>query len=339
MYTRVITIFLLTTMFINLGVSIGIAQSDLVIVVTFSYLEPDVEKITCGGSIHPLVAPGVDPHEYQLRPGDIELLEKADLIISTGHTLFEEKIEEMINKSEIKTRLLDITEIPGTVIYRNPVTGRENLHGVIREPLNNLLFLSELTRVLIEIDPGRRECYLDKFYNTTRRFLSEVFTTRGVYRGDVLIDTPHIQYVVEWLGFNVKWIVKYEEEYQLTTRDIEVIKEMVKSSNIVAVFVTTPIEYPESKLLRELAAENNIPVIEIPGEVERIGVFELFKETISKLNNTKLREGALTPTVTTPQPTPRPLLDPVIAVSIVTSFAVGILVGFIVYRIVYRKRH
>ena len=64
--------------------------------VSFPNLAYDVGLLACEDDRIVSLAPaGSDPHEYQLTPEDVELLRRADLIISTGHVPFEARIKEL----------------------------------------------------------------------------------------------------------------------------------------------------------------------------------------------------------------------------------------------------
>ncbi|HIP25359.1 MAG TPA: ABC transporter substrate-binding protein, partial [Archaeoglobus profundus] len=94
----------------------------LTIIVTFPNLEEDIKLVAPKDVIKSIVPVGVDPHTYQLTPDDIESLKRADVIISTAHTHFEMKIKKMVENGEIKAKLVEIPEIPGIKILKNPVT-------------------------------------------------------------------------------------------------------------------------------------------------------------------------------------------------------------------------
>jgi len=72
------------------------SEDQVVVVVTFSYLKPDVERLLCNGVVYAIAQVGVDPHEYQLKPSDIDVLKNADIIVSTAHTHFELDIREHV---------------------------------------------------------------------------------------------------------------------------------------------------------------------------------------------------------------------------------------------------
>lgn len=306
-------------------------ESQLVIATTFSYLKPDVELLLCGGVVYALVPFNVDPHDYQLRPSDIELLKRADVIVSTGHTSFELKIRDLVERGELNTKLVDMLSIPGIRILTNPVTGQPNYHLPIRDPVNYLVFMGVLVSVLTEIDPGNGNCYYSKFYYLVERVTKEILIYAGRFSGNVIVDNPHVQYCVEWLGFRVAWIVKPEESVQVTPENVRKIEELIKSRSLAAVFVTKPEVLPGSRLLAEMAEEHKVPVVEVYSPTSSAGVYNSLLDVV-----VQIKELNLTTTTTS-----KPLIESGeewlmhlrYAVPTVISFIVGFVAGALASRI------
>ena len=262
-------------------------ENQIIIVVTFGLLKPDVEKLVCNGIVHVLVPAGVDPHDYQLRPSDIDLLRKADLIISTGHTSFELKIHDMIKAGELNAVLIDVLEIPGISLAKNPMTGQVNYHMPITDPVNYMLFMYNLTSILVEMDSVNRDCYYSRFLEILHDLAESILSYRYIYRGNVVLDKPELQYIVEWLGFNIVVIVEPEEEVGASPETIIKIRELASSKSISVFFVSDPPIAPSSKTLLDLSVEYSIPVVKIPDFSGETGIYHamlLVVEELSKLN-------------------------------------------------------
>jgi len=163
----------------------------VVVVVTFSYLKPDVERLMCGGVLYSIVPPGVDPHEYQLKPSDQEVLRSADIVVSTGHTSFEQSIRGMVERGEIKAILLDIIEDTGVKLKVNPVTKQYNYHMPVNDPVNYLLFLSKLVEVLVRLNPGSKECIYEKYARVVSNVTSTILVNAGRFRGKAALLMHH----------------------------------------------------------------------------------------------------------------------------------------------------
>lgn len=249
-------------------------QTGITVVVTFSSLKGDIEKVLCGGNVYGIIPQNIDPHEYQLRPSDIELISRADLIISTGHTHFESKIKMLVETGSVRAKLIDVMELKGLVLSLNPVTLQPNYHLPIRDPINYLIFLYNVTSVLAELDPKNAECYYRRFLEISSSVYEKVLAYRGKFNGLAIIDAPHIQYVVEWLGFKVVWTVKPEEGGNIPPDTIRALRDLIRYKCVVVAFTTWPSSSPESRVLVELAREFNLPVVEVPGPESSVSVYD-----------------------------------------------------------------
>ena len=306
-----------------LGLVVGAVSAPgstgLLIIVTAPPLRGDVERIVerCGDAVISLVPPGTDIHEYQLTSKDLELLKSAHLVVSTGHTSFELKIRNLVERGEVRARLVDVLEIPGLKLSVNPATGQPNYHMPIKDPVNYLLFISNLTRTLAEINPERAECYYSNYF----RVLSEVYTSilvhRGVYSGVAVVDTPHSQYYVEWMGFRVAWILKYEEEVPVTVESLEKTRELL-SSGVVRVVVVTEGFQGAIQLASE-ARERGIPIITVPSPYSDTSVLDGIRLVVNQLAELRALESSEAPSTSSP----RTITLQVVALVFVSGVMVG----------------
>lgn len=80
------------------------------IVATTGIIKNTLENIVQSNcEITALMGPGTDPHIYKPTPGDIELLEEADVIVSNGLHL-EGKMAEMLNKYSAEKPVLSVAD-------------------------------------------------------------------------------------------------------------------------------------------------------------------------------------------------------------------------------------
>jgi len=241
---------------------------------------------SCGDVVISLVPPGVDIHEYQLTSRDLELLRTANLVVSTGHTSFELKIKELAERGELNVTVLDVLEIPGLKPSVNPVTNQLNYHMPVKDPVNYLLFTSRLTRVLAELNPSKAECYYSNYFRVLDEVYSKILVYRDEYNGLVVVDTPHAQYYVEWMGFNVAWILKYEEEVPVTAESLEKVRELLSSGHVKLLVVTEG--FPGEALLVEEAGKYGVPVIVVPHPSSDTSVLEGLHRVVSQLEELRL---------------------------------------------------
>ncbi len=258
------------------------------IVVTFPSLYKDIKQIAPDDNVYAL-AINSDPHQYQLRPEDFEALKKADLIISTAHTPYELKIEELVKSGEIKAKLIEIPKINGIKILKNPETGQPNLHMPIYDPENYKVFLKFVAETLQSLNPDgdyvkRAEIIakeVDKIVKKTKR----INTT-------AIGDFPFTQNAVSWLGVEVKYLVIKESNLPATP-EISKIRDLIEKGKVGLVVITKPVKSKPSRYLLELAEENGVPVLYVYSPLVNKSILERL-EDISN-NYTSMNEAKKAP--------------------------------------------
>jgi len=267
---RIVALFLVVLFIVTpLGTAITNSIQDnnndgLLIVTTFPNLVKDIKLITCPNDrVVSLVPQGVDPHTYSLRPEDISLLNKADLIISTGHTSFEINIRQLYQKGVIKGTLIEVPKIPGITLFNNPVTKKTNYHMPIYDPFNYIKFLSFVEKKLEELNPSCRNEYREKLYGV---FQEEalLLTNTSITNITAVADLPFIQYAVEWLGIHLKYLIVKEQGVQASPQDLIIIEKNLQEKQIGACIITSPIVNPASRKLLDLCNKYNVPLLFVP---------------------------------------------------------------------------
>lgn len=238
------------------------------IVVTFSNLVHDIRLIACADDeVDYLVPPGLDPHDYELRPGDIEKLRRADLIVSTAHTPFEVSVRKMVSEGSVRARLMEIPSVKGIRIYENPSTGQPNYHMPIYDPLNYLAFMRELRDVLKELNPSRSETY-DRNYLEVEERIRSMMAEAHRMNATALASTPMAQYALEWLGVRVRFLLMKDEGLPVTPSELSEIYRAARSGEIDLV-VTVGDERTQANLKAiEISEEFGIRRVNIPSPLE-----------------------------------------------------------------------
>lgn len=307
------------------------SESTTFIIVTAPPLKGDVERVVCTGDIViSLVPPGVDIHEYQLSISNLDLLKKASLIVSTGHTSFELKIKELVERGELSAILLDTLEIPGLKLSKNPVTGQLNYHMPVKDPVNYVLFISRLVEDLASLNPEKAECYYSNYIKLIRELYTSVLVYRGDYTGLAIVDSPHSQYYVEWIGFKVVWMLKYEEDVPVTTKSLEVFREFLANNSVKVVFVAE--DFPHYSFIVEEASKYNVLVVKIPSPTSNVSILDGLKQVVEQLKNSTITETTVTSSVGVEKNTYTTILWMMITL---TS---GIVIGVLLDKLYVRRR-
>ncbi len=264
-YLALATIMLILVPLLSMNTVIGLNRG-LYVVVTFPNLIYDVKPLLCNNDYVVSIAPaGIDPHEYQLTPDNVEDLKKADIIISTGHAPFEKNIEEMIGK-EVKGEIIVIPKIPGIKILTNPATGNPNYHMPIYDPDNYILFIEYVSNVLARKNPECASHYYEKAKDIEHEIRLLVSRTPKL-NIVAAADTPSIQYAVSWIGIKVKYLMIKEHGVPATPKDLEKIAESMKNGEVKLAVVNSPPKSKASESLKKLAEKYSIPILYVPNPI------------------------------------------------------------------------
>jgi zinc/manganese transport system substrate-binding protein len=258
------------------------ASNELYIVVTFPYLYDDIKSVLCPGDVVVnIVKPGIDPHEYQLSVEDINVIKKADIIISTAHTHFEQKIKKMIEENELDSILIEIPYLQNTKIFKNPSTGIENYHELLFYPENYIVFLKYLKSILVSLRP---ECTKNYEENIEQFILKlQSFVNKSVRPNRIaVLDSPRAQYIVAGLGLNTSYILMKEEEIPITPEDIKGAEEMIsKYNNSIIVIINGS---KAASYLSDLANRYGRKVLVLPDPLASTSIISILENAINVLN-------------------------------------------------------
>ena len=264
-------------------------QRGLLIVTTFPNIADEVKQIACEEDTVVSLAPyGVDPHSYQLTPENIELLTRADVIISTAHAPFEVSIREIVQSKELKAVLLEIPKLKGIKILQNPATEKPNYHMPIYDPSNYETFIKAVADTLANLNPKCFETYKEKAEKIIQQIRSlEAYAN---YTGITAVaDAPPTQYAVSWLGIKIKYLVIKEHGVSATPSDLLKIEEAISKGQIKLAIVLSPVNQAASKKLEELAEKYNIPVLYVPAPFSKGTFLEKLSTITSQLKAIQAR--------------------------------------------------
>ncbi len=289
--TRALSIILITiTLISTLGLAIPVhgvhmVNEGLFIVVTFPSLINDIEQlISFDDRAVSIVPPGTDPHEYQLTINDIEMLHSADIIISTGHTPFENRIRELVNDGEIKAVLIEIPKINGIKILNNPATGLPNLHMPIYDPINYIIFINNITETLQRLRPSHASTYNANRLSVISRISYLLASAPRIYL-DAVADKPLTQYAVSWLGIRIRYLIIKEPGLPATPSDLDIIRNEMASGRINLAVVTEPALDASSQQLIDMANEYNIPILYVPSPLSNATIIEKLSNIASQIDD------------------------------------------------------
>ena len=331
-YLAIVAISLVAVVLLASTPGSAATNRTLRVITTFPGLKYDVQNLVCEGDVvESLLPPGVDPHEYSLTPGDIAKLQQADLIVSTGHTGFEQKIEELWRSGVIKGVLIDVLEIPGLTIFTNPSTGQPDYHMPIYYPLNYIAFVRNVSETLASLNPAASQCYMSRALNVTAR-VADLYVSTPPLRGKAIGDLPYTVYVAKWLGLDMVGLLMKEEGLPATPGELSTYQEMMRNGSIAYVLVTAygSGDPTASTRLENMAASYGVKVIKLYGAIYPNSILDKLAYVYTQIANTSLT----TATETVHQITPSG--PSWLGVTMIVLAAV-VLVGLAVYLLVSRR--
>lgn len=244
------------------------------ILVTMPGVSDDVSMLLegCNVRVETLVGPGVDPHTYNLQPSQARLLDEAVLVVSTGHTPLEERVEEYLGPD----RVFNLARVEGVRILE--ADGVPVLHGVQYDPGNLEAILSSLADKLAEILPECRDTITFNLDAATARIAALRDDYAGILSGrTIVVSDPAGLYAIHWLGGDT-YLVSLGHDTPLEPARITTAEELLSShDSIVAIIVVG--DRPATKAgewLLEEATSRGVPVIRVPAPYS-------LGDTISKL--------------------------------------------------------
>ncbi|MET1128582.1 MAG: zinc ABC transporter substrate-binding protein [Thermoproteota archaeon] len=248
-----------------LGIVAAAAGSEgLLIVTSFPSLAEDVKMLACPGDVVASLAPaGVDPHELQLTPEAAELLQRADIVVTLGHTPLEKAVGELASSRRLSAVVVSVWEIPGIELRANPATGSVNYHMPTYDPNNYKRFVMYLAQVMGALRPECAERYLERAAEVVSRVDS---VTSRVQRVDAaaVLEGPELQYAVEWTGLRPLALLVREHDSPARPEDV------ARAESLLAQGAVAVVGYPLSeagRTLVELAKKYGAAVIYVPSPV------------------------------------------------------------------------
>lgn len=265
----------------------------LKVITTFPNLRYDVELLACPSDEVISLAPiGVDPHEYELRPQDVSLLAKANIVISTAHTPFEKLIRSKVESGEIGAELMEIPNLDIRLL-RNPATGQPNYHMPVYDPDNYLIFMSSLKELMSRLNPGCSEHY-EKRFESIREEVLGIERKAQKLRLNITAAavSPAAQYAVQWAGVKVKYLLLREEGVPATPPELAEIRRKALAGDIGLMVLVGSTRTQLNEKALEMAKEIGLPYITVPSPLEPRSIPEKLRDVVAALSSLERASGS-----------------------------------------------
>ena len=118
-----------------------------------------------------LLAPNADPHEYELRPQDVQALADADVVVGSGGDVdgwLEDAIGQSGSRADVVTLIDSVETIEGGHEHESEHASEEEHSGEEvdphwwHDPKNAVMAVGEVEKALAAADPDGRQAYADR---------------------------------------------------------------------------------------------------------------------------------------------------------------------------------
>lgn len=210
-----------------------------------------------------LVPPGVDPHQYQLTPEQIEKIQKADVIVTIGHLPVEEKIEELEKEGILKGKVLGIEDYQRYGFRYLPerwYNNKYNPHGIWLDPYNALA-IAEATKEALKSRYSGQNIFEAQYslFKAKVETIILAYQKMNLSEKQAIIELPSQQYALEWMGIEVIASIKPEEE--IPAKSVDELLEIVKTVDVIVYSADSPESLKNAAL--ELSRKTGVPTIGI----------------------------------------------------------------------------
>ena len=255
---------LILIIFLISPLSFTLAQEKPLVITSIAPIA-EIVRETFGESVQVeyLVPPGVDPHQYQLTPEQIEKIQKADVIVTIGHLPAEEKIGELEKEGILKGEVLGIEDYQRYGFRYLPerwYNNKYNPHGIWLDPYNALA-IAEATKEALKTRYSGQNIF-EAQYSLFKAKVETIILTyqkMNLSEKQAIIELPSQQYALEWIGIEVIASIKPEEE--IPAKSVDELLEMVKTVDVIVYSTDSPESLKNAVL--ELSRKTGVPTIGI----------------------------------------------------------------------------
>lgn len=205
-----------------------------------------------------IMKPGEDPHVYEVRPRDVQLIAEADLILMNGLHL-ESTLANVIKNNAVNAKVVKLAETPAIVpIESEAARGAPDPHCWFNVRYFRL-YVEQTRDALIEVDPTNAERYrtrtatyllrLNHLNDWARKRINTIPRERRV----IITSHDAFQYFGRAFSVDVYAVIGISTEQQPRPRDMIRLESLVRERNVKALFIETSVSQTLNNLVRKIA--------------------------------------------------------------------------------------
>lgn len=252
---HILTLILLASFFLSAcststgGSQLPIAERMINVVTTTGMIADIVLNV--GGErvqVTPLMGPGVDPHLYKASEGNVQLLQKADIIFYNGLHLEAQMGEVLERMNGFGVKTIAVTDKIDRSLLQSPPEFQGNYDPHIWfEVTLWMKAVEQVKETLVEVDPASQpyyevnaDAYLEELQDLHQYVLDQANTVPAEKR---ILITAHdaFNYFGRAYGFEVRGLQGISTEAQAGTADVQALTNFIVEKQIPAIFVESSV--------------------------------------------------------------------------------------------------
>jgi ABC-type Zn uptake system ZnuABC Zn-binding protein ZnuA len=223
-------------------------------------------------SLTVLLGPGVEAHDFELRPEQGAALEQADVILASGAGL-EDWLADTIAAVGAEARVRDLSE--GVALLSDEATGEVDPHYWLSAP-NAITMVENVRDALAEADPDNADAYRERAASMVERLRAADVEVRAlideVPAADRAIVTDHdaLGYFIDEYGLRFVGAVfpSLDVSAEPSAQEIEDLVALIREEGVPAIFTESSVD---PRLAEAVAAETDARVVEEPLYTDSLG--------------------------------------------------------------------
>jgi len=207
-----------------------------------------------------IVPIGGDPHLYEPKPSDAQLVKSANIILVNGLT-FEGWINKLIDNSGTKAKVYTITE--GVDVLKSEKYKNAADPHAWMDASNGLKYIENIKTALIETDPTNEAYYTANYekYKAELIALDNYITIQinKIPESKRMLVTSHDAFAYYGKKYNIRLnaLKGISTEAETQTSDMIRVAKAIKESGVPAIFIESTIN---PQVIQQIARDNNVKI-------------------------------------------------------------------------------
>ncbi len=225
-------------------------------------------------SITVLLPEGIEPHAFSLTQSVIDSANAADLLVLTGHFLWEEELANQTGKPYLT---LDDYEFFGAELL--PLAGYNseldrqhnhnvNLHGYWLLPQNAIAIANATYSMLVSLNSTHADYWSSRFgefcldINELTRFIDELSQIHLYSTKKVVVTFPAEMYIAATLGLEVAALLMEGENIFISGPELIAVEQALQNGSIALILASDIAQLQAAgEFAQQLSTDSGVPVV------------------------------------------------------------------------------